>query len=184
MSGAISLQLTHVLFGQYMCHVNFRPVEDSRLVFSAPSTPEEFAVRSTFPDHVKPSDEHKAFLARLAADPTIVNTMSKDVMDCLDPEVVAYLQYRADSDGWAHSLQVPRTCWRWQACSLGSQPRLVRCYRVTPQHTMSSTSRSSWTRVCGGCMWMAATLRWDSCSPRPLILKATRKKLARATCAR
>ena len=85
MSGAISLQLTHVLFGQYMCHVNFRPVEDSRLVFSAPSTPEEFAVRSTFPDHVKPSDEHKAFLARLAADPTILHMIAKKLMQRCDP---------------------------------------------------------------------------------------------------
>ena len=63
----------------YMCHLNFKPVPGGRLCLSAPSTPDAFAVRSTFPDHVKPSQKHKDFLKALAADPTLLNHLTDEV---------------------------------------------------------------------------------------------------------
>ena len=38
----------------YMAHVNFRPVDNGRLVYSAPCTPEHVRVRKSIPSHVKP----------------------------------------------------------------------------------------------------------------------------------
>ena len=45
-------------------------------------------------------------------------------MACLDPEVVAYLEYRADKSGWAHSMQV-RVC-------AGGGGRRATCAAVRP----------------------------------------------------
>ena len=93
----------------YMCHINFRPVEGARLVYSAPSTPEHFAVRSTFPDHVKPSDEHKAFLARLAADPSIVDNMTAEVRHAGAALRVA--NSHAGEWGWCSIADQRCRCW-------------------------------------------------------------------------
>ena len=63
----------------YMCHVNFRIKEGAEIVCTAPSSPDTFKVRSTFPDHVSPSDEHIAFLEAIATDPDVVSTMTPEV---------------------------------------------------------------------------------------------------------
>lgn len=88
----------------YLAHINFRPVNDARLVYSAPCTPEAVRVRRSIPAHVHPQPGYREFLEELARNPEKHNRLSPELL--FDPEVVFYLDYLADPEGWAHSMQV------------------------------------------------------------------------------
>jgi len=88
----------------YMAHANFRPVDYGRLVYSAPGTPETVRVRRSIPSHVKPKPGFSEFLEELAQHPEMHHTLDPELV--FDPEVVFYIDYLADENGWAHSLQV------------------------------------------------------------------------------
>jgi hypothetical protein len=88
----------------YMAHVNFRPVDGGRLVYSAHCTPAHVRVRSSIPSHIKPPPGYEAFLKELEAHPEKHNVLAPGL--AFDPEVVLYIDYLADANGWAHSLQV------------------------------------------------------------------------------
>lgn len=88
----------------YMAHVNFRPVEEGRLVYSAPCDPEHIRVRSSIPSHVSPPPGYREFLAELAAHPEKHNLLKPEL--AFDPEVVFFIDYMADEAGWAHSMQL------------------------------------------------------------------------------
>jgi hypothetical protein len=87
----------------YMAHVNFRPVDNSRLIYSAPSDAEHVRVRTAIPTHVKPTPEYLAFLDELQANPEQHEVLKPEL--AFDPEVVFYMQYEADDDGWAYTMQ-------------------------------------------------------------------------------
>lgn len=88
----------------YMAHVNFRPVDNGQLVYSAPCTPETARLRKSIPSHVQPTPEYLAFLKELARDPAQHNVLRPEL--AFDPEVVINFDYLADGDGWAHTMQV------------------------------------------------------------------------------
>ncbi len=88
----------------YMAHVNFRPVDNSRLVYSAPCTPETVSLRASIPSHVTPGPGYLEFLDELAENPAKHNVLSPELS--FDPEVVFYINYETDGEGWAHSMQV------------------------------------------------------------------------------
>ena len=91
----------------YMGHGNFRPVDQGRIVYSAPCTPEHTRVSINIPAHIKsshPIEEFKAFLESLQTNPKKHTVLTPDLI--LDPEVIFFIDYQADADGWAHSLQV------------------------------------------------------------------------------
>ncbi|PIE32471.1 DUF4432 domain-containing protein [candidate division KSB3 bacterium] len=91
----------------YMAHTNFRPVDNGRIVYSAPCTPEHSRVSINVPAHIKsshPIEDFKAFLHALKDDPTKHTVLTPDLI--LDPEVIFFLDYQADEDGFAHSMQV------------------------------------------------------------------------------
>jgi hypothetical protein len=87
----------------YMAHINFRPVDNGRLVYSAHATPEHVRI-------VKGALQGKAkagfaeFLQTLATQPEKHHLLTPDLP--LDPEIVLSIDYEADADGWAHSLQI------------------------------------------------------------------------------
>jgi hypothetical protein len=59
------------------------------------------------PKHIKSScsiEEFTAFLNALKADPIIHTTLTPDLI--LDPEVIFFIDYLADEQGWAHSMQI------------------------------------------------------------------------------
>ncbi len=87
----------------YMAHVNFRPVDNGRLVFSAPCTPATVEVRGA-PTHLVVPPGHAEFLKELAADPARHLVLKPGM--AYDPEAVLSFQYRADKDGRAHSMMV------------------------------------------------------------------------------
>ena len=88
----------------YLAHINFRPVDNGRLFYSARCTPEHVRVRTSIPSHVHPPAGYAEFLAELAAHPEVHNVLAPGL--AFDPEVVFFIDYLTDADGWAHSLQV------------------------------------------------------------------------------
>jgi len=88
----------------FLAHINFRPVNNGRLVYSAPSTPEHVRVRTSIPSHIRPLSGYVEFLEELRLHPEQHHLLAPGLM--FDPEVVFYIDYLADEDGWAHSMQV------------------------------------------------------------------------------
>ena len=88
----------------YLAHVNFRPVDNGRLVYSAPATPEHVRVRATIPSHIKPGPGYADFLAELKADPRGHELLKPGL--AFDPEVVFFIDYLAGPAGWAASMQI------------------------------------------------------------------------------
>jgi hypothetical protein len=87
----------------YLAHINFRPVEGARLVYSAPCDPEHVRVRRSVPAHITTPPGYREFLDELARQPEKHNVFADDLP--FNPEVCLYLDYLADAAGWAHSLQ-------------------------------------------------------------------------------
>ncbi len=88
----------------YLMHVNFKPIDHARLVYSAQPTPEHVRVRTGIPAHIKPLPGYVEFLAELKAHPEKHHVLVPELM--FDPEVAIFIDYLAGEDGWAHSLQV------------------------------------------------------------------------------
>ncbi|MFN2130665.1 MAG: DUF4432 family protein [Anaerolineae bacterium] len=88
----------------YLSHINFRPVDNARLVYSAQKTPEHVRVRRSIPSHVHPGPGYREFLQELGEHPEKHHVLAPDLV--FDPELVFNIDYLADETGWAHSLQV------------------------------------------------------------------------------
>ena len=88
----------------YLAHINFRPVINSRLVYSARCTPQTVRVRDSIPSHIHPGPGYVEFLQELKSHPEKHHVLLPDLM--FDPEVVFAIEYLADEKGWAHTLQV------------------------------------------------------------------------------
>jgi hypothetical protein len=88
----------------YLAHVNFAPVDHGRLVYSAVCAPQHVRVRSAIPAHVHPEPDYAEFIARLQQEPALHETLTPGL--AFDPEVVFFIDYLADEQGWAHSMQV------------------------------------------------------------------------------
>jgi hypothetical protein len=88
----------------YLAHVNYRPVDNGRLVYTAHCTPEHVRVRKSIPSHVRPPAGYAEFLSELSANPERHNVLAPGM--AFDPEVVFFIDYLADAGGWAHSMQV------------------------------------------------------------------------------
>ncbi len=88
----------------YLAHINYRPVNNGRLVYSAPSTPDYIKVRTKIPTHIKFPDGYKEMVEDLAKHPEKHNVLSPNKK--YDPEVVLFVDYLADENGWGHTMQV------------------------------------------------------------------------------
>ena len=91
----------------YMAHVNFKPVDNSRIVYSAPCTPESTRVFINVPKHIKssyPIEDFRDFLHTLKDQPQKHTVLSSDLI--LDPEVLFAIDYRVDERGFAQSMQI------------------------------------------------------------------------------
>ena len=87
-----------------MAHVNFRPVDNGRLVYSAPADKAHVRLRESIPSHVKPTPEYLAFMDELRDHPERHNVLSPD--KSFDPEIVFNIDFKADAAGWARSMQI------------------------------------------------------------------------------
>jgi hypothetical protein len=88
----------------YMAHVNFRAVDWGKLVYSAPCVPGKVRPRTDIPTHMKFPDGYAEFLQKLVTHPELHNVLDPSLP--INPEIVLFLDYMADAEGWAHSMQV------------------------------------------------------------------------------
>ena len=88
----------------YLAHINFRPINNGRLVCSAPCTPERVRVRKSVPPQLKVPAGYRKFIDEMERDPTGHIVLKPDLP--LDPELVFTLTCDADEAGWAHSMHV------------------------------------------------------------------------------
>ncbi len=88
----------------YLAHINFRPVDNGQLVYSAICTPEHVRVRKSIPSHVRPGPGYVEYLEALGKHPERHHVLRPELT--FDPEVVFSIDYLADDAGWAHSMQV------------------------------------------------------------------------------
>jgi hypothetical protein len=88
----------------YLAHVNFRPVDNGRLIYTAICNSQHVRVRTSIPSHIHPLPGYKEFLADLQAQPKKHHILAPGLG--YDPEVVFYIDYLADARGWAHTMQV------------------------------------------------------------------------------
>ncbi len=104
----VSMTITNLKHSEmelmYMTHVNFRPVDNGRLVYSAPCTPEHVRVRTSIPSHVRPGPGYVEFIEELQRSPEKHNLLAPGLV--FDPEVVFTVDYVNDENGWAHSMQI------------------------------------------------------------------------------
>lgn len=88
----------------YLAHVNFRPVDNGELVYSAACTPKTVRVRAVIPSHIHPAPGYAEFLAELSQNPAMHHILKPGM--AFDPEVVFFIDYLTGEDGWAHSMQI------------------------------------------------------------------------------
>ena len=107
----VSMAITNLLKTEmdvmYLAHINFRPVDHAELVYTADYDAEHVRVSVNVPEHIKtsvPIERFKEFLHALQKDPALHHRLDPDAL--YDPEVVMAIQYKADADGMAHSMQV------------------------------------------------------------------------------
>jgi hypothetical protein len=61
-------------------------------------------VRASIPSHIKPGPGYAEFLAELRDNPAKHHVLTPDL--AFDPEGVFFIDYLADENGWAHSMQI------------------------------------------------------------------------------
>ncbi len=88
----------------YLMHVNFRPVDNGRLIYSSIYTPEHVRVRASIPSHITPKPGYAEFLAELRDHPEKHHCLAPELV--FDPEVAIFIDYLGDEHGWAHTMQV------------------------------------------------------------------------------
>ncbi len=88
----------------YLAHINFRPVDDGAIVYSAIPTPEHVRVRSSIPSHIVPGPGYSEFMQQLKRHPEIHHRFSSG--QSYDPEVVFFIDYLADQNGFAHTMHI------------------------------------------------------------------------------
>lgn len=87
----------------YLAHINFRPIDGGRLVYSALAKPEHVRVRPYAPGLAVPPG-YEEFIRDLGRYPEKHHEMNAQAH--FDPEAVFFIDYLADADGWAHTLQI------------------------------------------------------------------------------
>jgi hypothetical protein len=89
----------------YMCHINFRPVDNGRVVQSVDWDKEHMVLRTVIPEHVQASQEFVDFLKRLEENPSLTENIRPE--DEYNPEIAYFIQNpRVDPSGWAHFMQI------------------------------------------------------------------------------
>jgi len=150
----ITMKITNLLKTQmdlmYLGHLNFRPIDYSKLVYSADYDVKSIDVNANVPDHIKTSvsiDEFRKFLEKLKNDPVLHHIMHPDML--YDPEVVMSIKYKADENGIAHTMQIHPDGYADYASHKPSQlPRTLRWISRTPDQdafgmVLPSTSGNS-----------------------------------------
>ena len=90
----------------YLCHINFRPFQGSKLVYSAKCNADNFKVIKGVPDSMpaKEAAEILAYMDAVQENPSIHDTVDF-ANQKYDPEITFLIKYEADEEGMAHTMQ-------------------------------------------------------------------------------
>jgi hypothetical protein len=88
----------------YLGHINFRPVNGGRLVYSARVSPRTVRVRASIPPHIPAKPGYRELLNRLATEPELHHVLTAE--QAYDPEAVFSIDYLSDAHGHGHTLHV------------------------------------------------------------------------------
>ena len=88
----------------FLEHVNFIPVDGGRLAQTVVCDPENMRVRANIPSFMEVAPGYREFLKLLQEHPE--KHLVFDPALVYDPEVVFYMNYLADENGWARTLQI------------------------------------------------------------------------------
>ena len=91
----------------YLAHINFRPVDHARLVDTVRDDRAGIEVRQVTPSGLAISPANQRHIAELSADPSAHRRFVAG--QHFDPEVVLFLECRADAESYAHGLQLHPT---------------------------------------------------------------------------
>lgn len=90
----------------YMCHINWLPIDGSRLVYSAPKDKEHITVYMD--DFWLPEERERArkeYTKKLIENPIIGDVLDSKTQ-VYEPEICSCITYKADKNGYAHAMQV------------------------------------------------------------------------------
>lgn len=88
----------------FLEHVNFIPVDGGRLAQTVICNPENMRVRANIPAFMEVAPGYREFVKLLQEHPE--KHLIFDPSFVYDPEMVLYLNYLADKNGWAHTMQI------------------------------------------------------------------------------
>lgn len=77
---------------QYMCHMNYAYAENGVMTENIPN--DAFYLRTSIPDHVKPNEDWKAYMAKLEETKEIISTL--DHPEMYDPEICFFTKNLGD----------------------------------------------------------------------------------------
>lgn len=90
----------------YLMHINYRPVDSSKLIYSAGCSPDDIKVH-VIPSDIESSPEKEkfiSFLKKLEINPELHNEIRPDF--CYNPEIVFTLKCNCDKEGNAYGMQM------------------------------------------------------------------------------
>lgn len=88
----------------FLEHVNFVPVNGGRLAQTIICNPENMRVRANIPPFMEVAPGYRECVKMLQEHPEKHLVFDPGLV--YDPEMILYLNYLADENGWAHTLQV------------------------------------------------------------------------------
>jgi hypothetical protein len=88
----------------YMSHINFRSVDNAEMVYSTPCDSNHVKVRASVPSHMNVKPGYREFIERLISHPEEHLIIKPELS--FDPEIVFYINYLADENGWAHAMHL------------------------------------------------------------------------------
>lgn len=88
----------------FLEHVNFRPVDGGRLAQSVVCDPENMRVRANIPPFMEVAPGYREFVKILQEHPEKHLVFDPGLV--YEPEMVLYLNYQADENGWARTLHI------------------------------------------------------------------------------
>jgi Domain of unknown function (DUF4432) len=116
----------------YLAHPNFRPLDGAELVYSAPYDADSVRVRTSVPAHLGDKPGYREQLEMYHASPALHHVLRAG--QAFDPEVVFEIDYLADAEGYAHTMQVhPDGQADWIAHRPSDCPVAVRWLSRTPE---------------------------------------------------
>lgn len=90
----------------YLCHINFRPFNGARLVYSVPRDLDHIMIHKIVPDTL-PADAQKklsGYMEKLESDLSVMDKVG-NADECYLPEICFRMTYNPDEEGRGHTMQ-------------------------------------------------------------------------------